>query len=289
MRKLFLSILFSSLLLAKISVETYPNIAINGQAFYIKVTDDSGKKFKTLNVKFRDRHYKSLQNKTQIILPISYYTPKTKRKGYVVTVYGVDSQNQKFNEKFFLKVKQGNYKKEILRVSKKKTSFNKKTLQRIKIERIEAGKVYREYSDKKYSKKFIYPMKTKITSSFGNRRLFNGKLKSYHSGTDFRAKIGTKIIASNDGVVKIAKFRFFAGGSVVIDHGEGIFTVYYHLSKIKVKVGQKVKRGELLGLSGKSGRVTGPHLHFGVVLRNSSQEAIKFIKMINDFVIMDKK
>ena len=286
MKKLLVYLLFSSLLFAKINIETYPEFATNGQAFYIKVTNEDGRKFKTLKVKFNNRHYKSLQNNFQIILPISYWTKKGK---YLVTIYGVDEKNQKFNKKFYLNVKQGNYKKEILKVSKKKTSFNKKSLKRIKAERKEAGKVYRQYSKKKYSKKFIYPLNSKITSNYGNQRLFNGKLKSYHSGTDFRARIGKKIKASNSGVVKIAKFRFFAGGSVVIDHGEGIFTVYYHLSKIKIRVGQRVKRGQLLGLSGKSGRVTGPHLHFGVVLRNSSMEALKFIKLMNDFVIAPNK
>ena len=97
--------------------------------------------------------------------------------------------------------------------------------------------------------------------------------------------MGTPIKVSNDGVVKLAKNRFFAGGSIIIDHGEGIFSVYYHLSKFLVKKGQKVKRGQIIALSGKSGRVTGPHLHFGIVLQNSSVEPLKFVSLMNEFII----
>ena len=290
MKKILLFLLLSSLLFAKINIVTHQKFAVNGQAFYIKVVDEDNikvvdednKKFKTLNVKFNNRTYKSFQNSSQIVLPISYYTKKGR---YLLSIYGTYFNGKKFNKKLYLKVKYGNYKKEILKVSKTKTSFGSKSLKRIRKESKEAKKIYAQVSSKKYSKKFIYPLNSKITSQYGNRRLFNGKLKSYHSGTDFRAKVGTPIKASNDGIVKIAKNRFFAGGSVVIDHGEGIFTVYYHLSGIKVKIGQAVKRGEIVGISGKSGRVTGPHLHFGVVLQKSSIEPLKFIKLMNDFVI----
>ncbi|RAX52964.1 hypothetical protein CCY98_03165 [Helicobacter sp. 11-8110] len=124
-------------------------------------------------------------------------------------------------------------------------------------------------------------MKSKITSEFGNARVFNQEVKSYHSGTDFRAAIGTPIYASNSGKVVIAKDRFLAGKSVVIDHGEGIFSMYYHCSEIKVKEGTRVKQGELIALSGNTGRVSGPHLHFGILVRGAQVDPIDFIAKIN--------
>ena len=134
----------------------------------------------------------------------------------------------------------------------------------------------------KFDSKFIPPMSSVITSPFGSARVFNGTLKSYHSGTDFRAATGSVVIASNDGIVVIAKDRYYAGGSVIIDHGEGIYTQYYHLSAIKVKVGQSVKKGEIIGLSGASGRVSGPHLHFGVIVHGVQVNPLNFIKKINE-------
>ncbi|HEF3953264.1 TPA: M23 family metallopeptidase, partial [Campylobacter jejuni] len=100
-------------------------------------------------------------------------------------------------------------------------------------------------------------------------------------GTDFRAATGTPIYAANSGIVKIAKDRYFAGNSVVIDHGFGIYSQYYHLSKIDVKVGQKIKKGELIGLSGASGRVSGPHLHFGILAGGKQVDPLDFVSKFN--------
>jgi len=83
-------------------------------------------------------------------------------------------------------------------------------------------------------------------------------------GTDYRAKVGTEIRAANDGHIVVSRDLFYTGGTVTIDHGLNIFTVYGHLSKMLVKEGDYVKKGDIIALSGKSGRVTGPHLHWGV-------------------------
>jgi murein DD-endopeptidase MepM/ murein hydrolase activator NlpD len=125
------------------------------------------------------------------------------------------------------------------------------------------------------------PMDSKITSDFGNARVFNGSLKSYHSGTDFRAKVGTPVKSVNDGVVVLAKDRFYAGGSVIVDHGEGVYSCYYHMSKYEVKEGDFVKKGQLLGLSGVSGRVTGPHLHFSMRVSGVQVDPLQFINLVN--------
>ena len=90
---------------------------------------------------------------------------------------------------------------------------------------------------------FIYPLNSKITSDFGTKRVYNGKLKSYHSGTDFKASDNTPIIASNDGIVKISQNRFYSGNSIVIDHGQGVYSCYFHLNTMNFKVGDKIKRG----------------------------------------------
>ncbi|MCF6173520.1 MAG: M23 family metallopeptidase [Campylobacteraceae bacterium] len=87
--------------------------------------------------------------------------------------------------------------------------------------------------------------------------------------------------AANDGIVVIASRRYYAGGSVVIDHGQGLYSCYFHLSKILVHKNQKVTQNELIGLSGKSGRVNGPHLHFGIRLYSYAIKPLQFIKQIN--------
>jgi len=111
---------------------------------------------------------------------------------------------------------------------------------------------------------FRAPVTAAATDSFGVRRMFNGKLASVHKGMDFRARMGTPVRAGNSGVVVLARPLYFEGNCVVIDHGLGLFTLSMHLSHIQVHEGQRVAQGEQLGLSGATGRVTGPHLHWAV-------------------------
>ena len=113
-----------------------------------------------------------------------------------------------------------------------------------------------------WSGDFAKPVNEPATDSFGTRRTFNGKLASIHRGMDFRAPSGTPVAAANSGTVVLAQRLFYEGNCVVIDHGLGFTTIYMHLSRIDVTAGQQVRKGEHLGLSGATGRVTGPHLHF---------------------------
>lgn len=111
---------------------------------------------------------------------------------------------------------------------------------------------------------FRLPVQSPATDSFGTRRVFNGKLASVHRGMDFRAASGTPVHAANAGRVILARNLFYEGNCVVIDHGQQFMTVYMHLSKILVSEGQALQTHQLLGLSGATGRATGPHLHFAV-------------------------
>lgn len=186
------------------------------------------------------------------------------------------------SQKLSLHVKQGDYQKELLSVAPSKVSPPKEALEQIKQERDEATKIYQTFTPKRYWKKpFDMPLQSTITSEYGNARMFNDSLQSYHSGTDFRASVGTPILAVNDGVVVLAKERYYAGGSIVIDHGEGVYSVYYHLSHIALHVGDNVKQAQRVGLSGSTGRVTGPHLHFGFMVQGIPIDPLDFIGKIN--------
>ena len=146
--------------------------------------------------------------------------------------------------------------------------------------------IYNTFNDKSYiDSKFIMPLNSKITSEFGKARVYNNTLNGYHSGTDFRAKVGTPLISSNDGVVVLVKDRFYSGGSIVIDHGHGVYLQYYHMSSFNVKVGQKVKKGQIIGLSGASGRVTGPHLHFSARVGGIQVDPLQLIKLLNENIL----
>jgi murein DD-endopeptidase MepM/ murein hydrolase activator NlpD len=117
---------------------------------------------------------------------------------------------------------------------------------------------------REWSGKFTSPADAAISDVFGSQRIFNDKTSSPHLGLDFRVPSGTPVEAMNDGTVLLARPLFYEGDFVVIDHGLGLLTLYLHLSEFKVKEGDRVKRGQPIGLSGGTGRATGPHLHVAV-------------------------
>jgi hypothetical protein len=134
-------------------------------------------------------------------------------------------------------------------------------------------------SDPLWMGSFHAPVKAPPTDSFGTRRMFNGKLASIHKGMDFRAPAGTPVHAGNSGVVVLARPLYFEGNCVIIDHGQGLYSISMHFSRIDVKEGQHVSAGDRLGLSGATGRVTGPHLHWSIRWQGASLDPAKLLKL----------
>jgi murein DD-endopeptidase MepM/ murein hydrolase activator NlpD len=126
---------------------------------------------------------------------------------------------------------------------------------------------------------FRAPVLARPTDSFGTRRMFNGKLASIHKGMDFRAPMGTVVRASNSGIVVLARPLYYEGNCVIIDHGLGLYTLSMHFSRIDVHEGQHVVAGDRLGLSGATGRVTGPHLHWAVRWEDAYLDPGKLLRL----------
>jgi murein DD-endopeptidase MepM/ murein hydrolase activator NlpD len=157
------------------------------------------------------------------------------------------------------------YKTSTLTVPNKFVQPDEATLARVAVEKKIKDEAYaKQIATTEWQGKFLPPVHTAITETFGTRRVFNGTTASIHRGLDFHAPVGTPVSASNSGEVILAQPMFYEGGLVVINHGQQFMTQYMHLSKILVTVGQHVRKGQKIGLSGASGRVTGPHLHMAV-------------------------
>jgi len=126
--------------------------------------------------------------------------------------------------------------------------------------------------------KFQWPLKDVTTGgNFGRRRVLNGEARSPHAGVDFPAAAGTPVFASQSGKVVLAEELYYSGNTVVIDHGYGIYTLYCHFSKIRVAAGDEVEAGAEIGEVGATGRVTGPHLHWGLTIQHARVNGMQIV------------
>ena len=167
-----------------------------------------------------------------------------------------------------------------LTVEKKFTEPTPEQLQQID----ESKKIKQDYfsrvtPDREWSGAFTAPADAPISDVFGSQRIFNGVAQSPHQGLDFRVPTGTPVTAMNGGTVLLARPMYFEGNLVVLDHGQGLLTLYLHLSEFKVKEGDVVKRGDVIGLSGGTGRATGPHLHVAVRWQGTYLDPARLIQL----------
>jgi murein DD-endopeptidase MepM/ murein hydrolase activator NlpD len=149
--------------------------------------------------------------------------------------------------------------------NKRKVNPNKKDTERIIAEGKRKKKAKTQFNETTPNVDFIWPVTGRISSIFGLRRFFNEQERNPHNGLDIAADEGTPIKAVADGTVTESGDFFFSGNMIFIDHGQGIISLYAHMSNIAVKTGDKIKQGDVIGNVGQTGRATGPHLHFAII------------------------
>ncbi len=177
-------------------------------------------------------------------------------------------------------IKPGQYNTTTLHVEQKYVAPDAATLERIAGDKAVKDAAFAgQIPEPLWRGAFRSPVPFAATDSFGTRRMFNGTLASIHRGTDFHAPSGTPVLAANDGEVIIARNMFYEGNLVVVDHGQQFSTMYMHLSRIEVHVGQRVSKGQRLGLSGATGRVTGPHLHLSARWQGMYVDPVVLLKL----------
>lgn len=249
-------------------LEVIPQAAREGSFFTLKfsldkdVPQEGGKK--KFFAQFLGKKYNLtfVDEKTAVVLlavPVDT-TPGKKE----VQVFGDEKAPLGQSEVLVTKV---DFPAEVLRVPPRKIAPLKKDLPQILGDLKLLKKVYQNsVPEFLLETPIILPVDSTLSSVFGSRRVYNGVKASSHLGTDLRAKIGDPVKAPMPGKVALAKSLFFTGNTVILDHGHEFFTIYAHLSKLRVKVGEHVTQGKELGLAGMTGRASGPHLHWGAQL-----------------------
>jgi len=182
-----------------------------------------------------------------------------------LTLDATTASGARFSHTHPVRIERADYPTIALSVSNQFTEPDAETLARIKEEQELKKEAFGHITPSRlWSGNFAAPVDSLITSEFGIHRRFNRKVRSIHQGLDLRAETGAPVGAMNSGMVIVAREMFYEGGFVVIDHGQGLLTLYMHLSEIKVNAGDSVATRQVIALSGGTGRATAPHLHVGV-------------------------
>ena len=211
-------------------------------------------------------------NKARAIIIESYFSDLT-------PYYCEQVKSGKILETYTFRVVSKEYEAEYLKVDMKKIKLGPKDQKRADKEQLVLNKIYGSSANDFYFKApFQEPMTSFKTSIYGKKRVYNNHKKGQHLGVDYRAAIGEKVPATNRGKVVLARDLFYTGWTVLIDHGLEVFTNYGHLSKTLVPEGTMVEKGDIIGLSGNTGRTSGPHLHWGVKIQGQYVDGVSLVE-----------
>jgi murein DD-endopeptidase MepM/ murein hydrolase activator NlpD len=202
---------------------------------------------------------------------------------YELKVTGQTANGERIVCTALVEVKEGRFATEKLHVGKQFVAPSPEQVKRANEERQRLRDIFdRVTSERLWNGKFRVPLDGVNTGgNFGKRRILNGHPGSPHGGVDFPAVTGTPVHAAQRGRVVLAEKLFFSGKTVVIDHGLGIYTFYGHLSEMDVKVGDELESGQVLGKVGATGRVTGPHLHWGLTVERARVNPLNIVQLLD--------
>ncbi len=248
----------------RLSVHWQPQRLVNGSPILFRVS--SPVKLRSLTGHwFGHEVFFSFNAKTKLWYGVSGVSLETKPGAYTLQLTGEVPRGKEISFSRKVAVGRGHYPKIAIAVAKQYTEPAPEQLQKIKEDKSVKADIFKSVGlEREWSGKFMPPVSARVSDVFGTQRVFNGKAQSTHQGLDFAVPTGTSVAALNSGTVLLARPLFFEGNCVVIDHGQGLLTLYLHLSQFAVKEGDHVTRGQKIGLSGGSGRASGPHLHIAV-------------------------
>lgn len=205
---------------------------------------------------------------------------KIKPGDYRLKVYVVPEKGKPLDIVHTIKIKERDFKISNLSVDPHYLEYTTAKLKRIKKEAARLRTLWKIATpEKMWNGMFRRPIDSVITMDFAVKRVFNGEYRSFHSGTDLKAAVGTDILATNSGRVVMRDDFYFSGKFIIIDHGRRLYSFYAHLSKFKVKTGDFVNKGDLIAISGDTGRITGPHLHWTMKINSVNVDPVSLTLM----------
>jgi len=244
-------------------VRANPSRVVNGAPIFLEVTSPA--RLKSLTGTWLGHEIVFNQTGGKTWFALAGVSLETKPGSYALTLDGVTEAGSRASFRRDFVVGRAQYPTVQLTVSKQFTEPSHEQQEKIKEDQGVKHQTFSQSApEREWSGQFSPPVEAPVSDVFGTRRVFNGATKSVHQGLDYRVAPGTQVSAVNGGTAILARLLYFEGNCVVLDHGQGLLTLYLHLSEIQVKEGERVQRGQSIGLSGATGRATGPHLHLAV-------------------------
>jgi hypothetical protein len=211
---------------------------------------------------------------------IPFFSAPDGRSGAAVGLLGIDMQDKPGMHELVVEIRERGavrrlsysvlvlkekYPVQHLTLPSEKVDLDDENLVRVKMEQERVRTVLQEISrERLWDGPFVEPLQGEVAGAFGRTRVINGQARSPHNGEDISAPLGTPVVAMHDGIARLTVDHFFSGKGVFVDHGLGLYSMYFHLSEVLVQDGEVVKQGQVIGKVGATGRATGPHLHLGV-------------------------
>jgi murein DD-endopeptidase MepM/ murein hydrolase activator NlpD len=250
---------------ARWTLRTQPVRVVNGAPVLLRVK--TAKPVQTLSGKWLDHEISFTFDAGQKAwFALAGSSQETKPGTYPIELNAEDKSGRTITYRQGIKVLRQRYPKvTVLKVPGRYTAPDPEQLRVIARDKEIKAEAFKSLTpEREWKGSFQRPVTAEISDVFGVQRVFNGSVQSTHQGLDFRVPTGTPVSAVNSGTVILAQSLYFEGTCIVIDHGQGLLTLYLHLSEMSVKAGDHVAKGQPIGRSGGTGRATGPHLHLAV-------------------------
>lgn len=232
---------------------------------------------------------------------IPFFMVPDGRSGTVIGLLGIDMQDKPGMHELMVEVRERDLKRRLsysvlvlkekypvqhLTLPSEKVDLDDENLVRVKTEQEQVKTVLQGMSEERlWDGPFVEPVQGETAGAFGRVRVINGQTKSPHNGEDISAPLGTPVVAMNDGIARLTVDHFFSGKGVFVDHGLGLYSMYFHLSEVLVQDGEMVKQGQAIGKVGATGRATGPHLHLGVRLNGARVNPYSLVNLSLEGVV----
>ncbi len=246
------------------AIHCQPSRIVNGSPVVFRVTTLKPVRSLTGNWLGHEIEF-SFDRRAKTWFAIAGASLETKPGSYSIQLHAETTAGQPISFEKRIPIQGRRYPRVLLKVPGRYTAPSPEEQREIQQDKKTKEDVFKTLSpEREWRGSFDPPVKAQISDVFGVQRVFNGSVQSTHQGLDFRVPAGTPVAAVNHGQVILARPLFFEGNCVVIDHGQGLLTLYLHLSKFSVREGDVVSKGQQIGVSGGTGRATGPHLHLAV-------------------------